>query len=253
MIDQKNKKYWQQIAEIYDRNVSEKGDIRHEMVINPVVFEFLGDLEGKTVLDAGCGNGYLSRKIAETAKKVFGVDLTERLIELAKQRDNPQNIDFSLGNLEKLHFPENTFDVILCNMVLMDVERLQFVIKELSRVLKAAGILVISLTHPCFENPPRTYSVFEDKNGKKIRIGRMIQKYYDTGLVIDENQVVDNGEPYQHYHYMISDYLNAFSASNLCLEKTSEPNGNEIFKSMDSDQGMNDHTPTFIIFKLRKI
>ena len=41
MADQKNKKYWQRIAEIYNQNVGEKGDIRHEIIINPIVFDFL--------------------------------------------------------------------------------------------------------------------------------------------------------------------------------------------------------------------
>jgi len=138
-------------------------------------------------------------------------------------------------------------------MALMDVEKLQNVVTELTRVLKKGGILVTSLIHPCFENPPRTYSIFEEKNKKKVRIGRVVQKYFDTGLIIDENQTVARGEFYQHYHYTISDYLNAFAKGGLCLEQTSEPNGNEIFKDMDSDQGMNDQTPTFIIFKLRKV
>lgn len=223
------------------------------MVINPIVFKLLGDLKGKTVLDAGCGNGYLLKRMAKTAKKIFGVDLTEKFIELAKNRDNPKNVEFSVGDIEKPRFSENTFDVVLCNMVIMDIEKPQVVIKEIGRILKKKGLLVISLIHPCFENPPRTYSIFEEKDGKKIRIGRVVQRYFDTGLVIDENQIVDKGELYQHYHYMISDYLNAFSRAKLYLEEASEPNGNEIFKITGFDQGMYDHTPTFIIFKLRKI
>jgi ubiquinone/menaquinone biosynthesis C-methylase UbiE len=191
--------------------------------------------------------------MAKTAKKVYGIDFTEKLIELAKQQDNPSNVIFSVSNLEHLQFPDKTFDAGLCNMVLMDIERLNKVIAELNRVLKVNGVLVVSIIHPCFENPPRTYSLFEEKEGRKVRVGRIIQKYFDTGLIIDQNQTMENGEPYQHYHYMISDYLNAFSKADLNLETTSEPNGNEIFKDTESDQGMNEHTPTFIIFKLRKI
>lgn len=250
---QKNKKYWGKIAKLYHANVGEKGDIRHEMVINPVVFKFLGNLEGKVVLDGACGNGYLSRRMAKTAKKVVGVDFTEKLIEFAKHQDNPKNLEFLVGNLEKLQFENQVFDVVLCNMALMDIERMGIVVDELSRILKVGGKLVISLIHPCFENPPRTYSIFDEKNGKKIRIGSVVQRYFDKGLVIDRNQIVDKGEFYQHYHYMISDYLNAFSKANLFLKEVSEPNGNEIFKSTDNDGGMNDDTPTFIIFNLEKL
>lgn len=79
-----NKIRWEQIVDIWDKGIGEDGDIRHRLVINPVVFEYLGNLSGKIALDAGCGNGYLSRKLAKTAKKVVGVDFTEGLIDRAK-------------------------------------------------------------------------------------------------------------------------------------------------------------------------
>ncbi len=251
MDDQKNKKYWQQIADAYNRNVGEKGDIRHEVIINPIVFKFLENLEGKIVLDAGCGNGYLSRRMAKTAKKVYGVDLTENLLKFAKQQNNPNNLEFTVGTLEKLQFLDKTFDVVLCNMALMDIEKLEVDIQELGRVLKTDGSLVASIIHPCFENPPETYSLFDKDNQ---RIGRLVRNYFKTGLVVDKNQPVDNGEPYQHFHYLISDYLNAFSKASLFLEETIEPNGNQIFKNIGKDDGgMNPDAPTFIIFKLRKL
>lgn len=245
MNQQKNQNYWQNIAQEYNRNIGDKGDVRHEKIINPIVFKLLGDLSGKVVLDAGCGNGYLSRRMAKTAKKVIGIDFTKKLIEAAKQEINPQNVEFIEGNLEHLPFQSDSFDTVLCNMVLMDVERIDKVIGELGRVLKQNGVIIASTLHPCFENPPRTYSLFDDK-GK--RIGRLIQKYFDTGLIKDKNNKI-NDEQYQHYHYMISDHLNVFAVHSLYLEKMIEPNGYEIDKN--KNMGMNPDTPTFMIMKYR--
>lgn len=245
MPQQKNKNYWKNISQEYDKNVGEKGDIRHEKIINPVVFNLLGNLSGKTVFDAGCGNGYLTRIMAKTAQKVVGIDFTKELIKRAKQKESSSNIEFIEGNLEQLPFSENSFDVILCNMVLMDVERIDKVINEFHRVLKPLGIVIISLIHPCFENPPRTYSLFNDKG---IRLGSVIQKYFETGLIKDEINKINN-QPYQHYHYMISDYLNVFANNNFCLLEMIEPNGYEV----DRDVGMNNDTPTFLIMKFKKL
>ncbi len=245
-MPQQNQTYWNNIAKEYDKNVSEKGDIRHEKIINPVVFELLGDLRNKAVLDAGCGNGYFSRKIAKKAQKVIGIDFTYELIQKAKRKNSSQNIEFIEGDLEHLPFPLATFDVILCNMVLMDVERLNKVVSEFNRVVKTKGIIIISIIHPCFENPPRTYSLFD---GKGIRIGSIIQKYFETGLVKDEKNKINN-EPYQHYHYMISDYLNSFTENKLYLEKMVEPNGFVIDKS--NEMGMNSDAPTFLVMKFVK-
>lgn len=234
-----HQKYWKKFASQYDEVVGNQGDVSHDKIINPVVFELAGDLNEKIVLDAGCGNGYLANRYAKTAKRVSGVDFTEELIKLAKDRYQKKNLEFKLGNLEKLDFLNDfSFDVVVCNMVLMDVENLSRVISELSRVLKKTGILAASITHPCFENPPNTYSL-EDNDG--VKIGRVVSNYFKTGLVVDEPN------KYQHFHYTISDYLNNFSKAGLCLESLVEPNGAKILGSNQEDQ-----IPYFLIFKLRK-
>lgn len=246
MKDTASRIYWKHIAEEYDKIVKDKGDINHEQIINPVIFRFLGNLNDKIILDAGCGNGYLSRKIAKNAKKVIGVDFTEKLIKVAERQNKQKNVEFIVSNLKHLPFNDGFFDAVLCNMVLMDLENFTECIKELSRVLKKSGTLVASLTHPCFENPPRTYSLFDD-NGK--RIGRAIQYYFDTGLLIDNNQNVVKGQYYQHYHHTISDYLNAFYNAGFCLQGVSEPNGYNIIGDIG---GMSNHAPTFIIMRYIK-
>ena len=52
-----NKKRWEEIVDFWDKGIGEEGDVRHKLVINPIVFEFLGDMTGKLVLDAGCEMG----------------------------------------------------------------------------------------------------------------------------------------------------------------------------------------------------
>lgn len=235
-----NQQFWEEFSAEYEKSVGETGDVHHEFVINPVVFALLGDLKGKTVLDAGCGNGYLSRKMAKAAKKVVGIDFTKTFIQTAKERSNGyDNLTFLQGNLEKMPFSDREFDSILCNMVLINVENLDTVVGELSRALKTDGRLVVSITHPCFENLPFTYSL-KDEKGKTT--ARVVTRYFTTGLTInteDKNQF--------HYHYTLSDYFNAFSEHGLCLEKTVEPDGCEVAKDRQPDI-----TPTFLILRLKK-
>ena len=126
-MSQLNKKYWETISEEYANIVGETGDINHQKIINPTVFALLGNLDGKTVLDAGCGNGYMSKQMAQTAKQVIGIDFTSNLIQDATRKNNTENVKFIEGDLTNLPFRENTFDVILCHMVLMDIESLESV------------------------------------------------------------------------------------------------------------------------------
>ena len=239
-----NKLRWEQIADIWDKGIDEKGDIRHELVINPIVFEFLGSLKGKTVLDAGCGNGYLSRKIAKTAKKVIAVDFTEGLIEHAKRRSRDfKNIEYRVENIERLSFKNNIVDLTLCNMVLMDLERLDRAVGEIARVTKKNGLIVISTQHPCFENAHKAYPL-KDQQGNEV--GRVVTDYLSPGLVIDRY------EGFPHYHWLISQYLNEFAKNRLFLEEVREPSNKEALKEKMTELFRN-HTPMFIIFKLRKL
>jgi len=238
------KKYWKKVARSYAQLVGETGDLAHRQVINPIVAKFLGNLKGKVVLDAGCGNGYWARKMAKKAKKVVGVDFTEELVKLAKSKPSVTNLEFIVGDLRKLNLPDNKFDIVLCNMTLMDVDGLDRAIGEMSRVLKTSGKMVISITHPCFENPPNTSSL-ENKKGEKI--GRLVKHYFKTGIIRDLKKKWDGKHHYQHCHYTISDYFNTFSKHNLFVKRTSEPNWSEIMGEGYS------HTPYFLIFKLKKV
>ncbi|MFC1625732.1 class I SAM-dependent methyltransferase [Patescibacteria group bacterium] len=237
------KVYWKKVADSYAKLVGETGDLAHSKVINPIVSKYLGDLKSKVVLDAGCGNGYWSRRIAKRAKRVTGVDFTKELIKVAKSRPSTSNLEFLISDLRELALPDNEFDIVLCNMALMDVDGLEKAVSEMARVLKVGGNLIISITHPCFENPPNTSSL-EDKKGEKI--GRLVKHYFKTGLTRDLKQNWDDKHHYQHCHYTIADYLNSFSKYNLFVEKTNEPNWAEIMGEGYS------HTPYFLIFKLKK-
>jgi len=238
------KEYWKKVAKSYAGLVGETGDLVHSKVINPIVSKFLGDLKGKVVLDAGCGNGYWSRKMAKRAKKVVGVDFTEELLEVARSKSSASNLEFVTGDLRELCLPDDEFDVVFCNMALIDVDGLEKAVSEMARVLKTSGNLIISIIHPCFENPPNTSSL-ENKKGKKI--GRLVKHYFKTGIIKDLDQNWDDKHHYQHCHYTISDYLNTFSKYKLFIEKTSEPNWAEIMGEGYS------HTPYFLIFRLNKI
>ncbi len=235
-----NQTFWEEITEDYDSLVGDQGDKHHRLVINPIVGDLLGDLKNKVVLDAACGNGYLSQKMALNAKKVIGVDFNSKFIALARARyGKTKKLEFRVGDIKKLEFSDKFFDLVLCNMALINIDDLFPAIQELSRVLKSQGSLVVSITHPCFENPPHVYTLYNDKGESK---GKVITNYFVTG------QVINPENDHLHYHYLLSDYLNSFADSGLCLEKVVEPNGAKI---MGDKAG--DITPLFLIMKLKKV
>ena len=67
-------------------------------------------VNNKVVLDAACGSGYGSALLAEEAKEVYGIDISEEAIEYA--RSNYEKVKYSAMSIATLDFPDNFFDVI---------------------------------------------------------------------------------------------------------------------------------------------
>jgi SAM-dependent methyltransferase len=77
------------------------------------LLDLLGDLDGQAVLDACCGQGYYSRKLAARGARVTGIDLSPRLIAKARAHDPEGAIDYRLGDLSRpIPELEGRFDVI---------------------------------------------------------------------------------------------------------------------------------------------
>lgn len=129
-------KYYTIITEITQRCIRE----------NAVFFS-----QEKKALDAGCGTGRNIQTLLDLgAKKVNGLDLTEKLLEKAtyKFRDN-KCVELGIQNLnEKLDFPDEVFDVIICCKTLPHVVNIAGAMKEFNRTLKKDGTMILDFYSP---------------------------------------------------------------------------------------------------------
>ena len=101
----------------------EEGDPHRIVLLNPVLFALLPDVQGKRVLDAGCGEGYLCRKLARLGAHVTGVDYSVEMLAMARERTDPAlGIRYLHGTCEHMDFLDpGSFDLVVSNMVLMDL------------------------------------------------------------------------------------------------------------------------------------
>ncbi len=96
------------------------------------------------ILEIGCGQGFNTQMLAKNKKNdVIGIDLSKNDIKIAKKRY--PTVHFEAMNAEKLKFLDNSFDKIYAMDVLEHVDSIQKVAKEISRVLKKKGILVVNI------------------------------------------------------------------------------------------------------------
>lgn len=118
----------------------------------PATLSLLPDVEGKRVLDAGCGTGAYSEWLVEHGAEVVGFDASPRMLEHAKERLG-DSVDLRLHDMtEPLDFlRDGSFNVVLAALVLDYVEDWTPVLREFRRVLRDDGALVFSVGHPAMD------------------------------------------------------------------------------------------------------
>src|SRR5690348_657716 len=119
----------------------EQKGIEHDPIM-PRFLDMIGDVAGLTVLDAACGEGYLSRILARRGANVTGIDLAPRLIEIARAKDQAQSITYHVADLsQSLPAYQNHFDLIVSHLALDDVQAYQGFLLTLGTLAKPGGRL----------------------------------------------------------------------------------------------------------------
>jgi 2-polyprenyl-3-methyl-5-hydroxy-6-metoxy-1,4-benzoquinol methylase len=114
---------WDRNAEKAAAGIGPLGDRNKEVLLTPRVLEWLGEIHGLEALDAGCGEGFLCRLMAEMGARVTGIDYSGEMLKIARQRTPPKTqIDYHHLNLEDLTpIAEARFDLIVSLLALQDL------------------------------------------------------------------------------------------------------------------------------------
>ena len=110
-----------------------------------LVLRMAGTLDGKRVLDAGCGDGTYAIAAAERGAVVTAVDISPEMLEAARKRAEARGVGFALEreDASSLPYRDDTFDVVLAVTLLCLVPDADAAIGELARVLRPGGRLVL--------------------------------------------------------------------------------------------------------------
>ena len=197
---------YDQYAEEYAAYVAtrERDDLEGDPfgILTPLLAQ-LGDVASQDVLDAGCGEGYLSRILAARGARVTGVDLSPRLVELAGQKASPGPIAYRVGDLSMPHLElEGRFDAVASFFVLNDVEDHRGFAATLAQALRPGGRAVLGF------NNPYDYVTRKGHGSAYFTTGAE----YPCGLS-------SVGVPVSFYHRTLPQYLDAFLDAGLHLTK----------------------------------
>ncbi|MFA6407548.1 MAG: class I SAM-dependent methyltransferase [Candidatus Paceibacterota bacterium] len=217
---------WNKIAREYDILIT-RGDFFRTHLLDPEVLSCLGNVAGKTILDAGCGQGYFSHLLSTRGATITGVDGAPEMILRAQERyPKSAELTFEVIDITKpLPFPNASFDGALANMVLMDIPKIDTFLQELRRVVRPHGFFVFSILHPFFT---------VGKVGKNIReiIKKELPHYelkrYHTPHTIPWH-IPETSHETIVYHRPLEFYINKLSEYGWSITEFHEP----VFDAQD--------------------
>lgn len=126
------------------------------------------NLNGKKVLDLGCGYGWHCRYAAEKgAAQVLGIDASERMIGEARRRNPAEAIEYRVCDMEEYEYPEDSWDFVISNLALHYIADIGRVFQNVHRTLKPDGVFLFNIEHPVFTAGVGQDWVYDDQ-GKPL-------------------------------------------------------------------------------------
>ena len=221
--------------------------------IMPFTFQQLGNVADKAILDIGCGEGGYSRELTKRGATVTAVDCAEHAIKycISKAEEEKLKITYHLRNSCDLYdIADNTFDIVLSSMMLMDCEDFEGTVKEIARVLKPGGKLFASVCHPCFSAAPEGGGIgrSEEKgiNRKVVVENYFAPKEWEAPLTRGINEIV------VWRHRTFEDYVKMFIKCGLTIVDLNEPVPTEEQAAVKEDIAWMQKIPIFLFWELKK-
>jgi SAM-dependent methyltransferase len=218
-------------ASSHATDFSDEGDVARRHLLNPTIFSLIGDIDGKFILDAGCGQGNLSRLMACKGARVTGVEPADGWLAYAVKREQREQlgITYLQADLSRCTDLPRIFDVVVANMVFIDIPEYEPAMKNCIAAIKPGGRFIFSLQHPCFEEPG---SAWPGKGYVEVR--EYLQEHV-------RHQPIGS-----LFHRPLSRYINLVLESDCTLHRIIEPQiERDVADHIGNDRDL--HVPSSIV------
>ncbi len=207
--------------------------------------KMMPDFQGKRVLDLGCGFGWHCRYAVEQgAKSVVGVDLSEKMLQEAKEKTASQLIEYVHMPIEDIDYPENSFDVVISSLVFHYIKSFEDICMKINRCLMRGGHFVFSVEHSVF-TAQGNQQWYCDANGKPLHWP--VDHYFEEGV----RKAVFLGEEVMKYHKTLTTYVNTLLQCGFEIINLVEPKPAD---DLMNEPGMKDEMrrPMMLLIAARK-
>lgn len=219
---------WEELATEYISYIKKEGDFRDTLRFNlltPELLNLIGNVRGKRIIDAGCGEGYLSRGLSREGASVIGIDASKTMIREALLQEKSENLGtkFILCDLTNpIPIEGNSVDLIIANMVFFSVKDIETMVNNLTRYLIPGGQFVFSILHPCFHLSESQWQNIHLLNRKNSDLTIKLSESYHEEKIL-ERPYIDSAHKIKVYLRPIDYYLRLFFKNGFTVTDFREP------------------------------
>lgn len=229
--------------------LAQTGEARNCFIM-PNMLKFLGNVQGKKILDLGCGEGGYSRELTKRGAQLVSVDCSSKAIEYAISLARAENLDiehFVRNSNDLFDIESEQFDVVLCSMMLMDCEDFDGTLQEAYRVLKKGGKVFASVLHPCFDGNHETGI---GRQGVGIERQVVVKNYFEPK---EWTAPLHKGTiPVIWRHRTMEDYVKGFLKAGFIIEDVNEPQATDEQAQISTAMAWLKKIPLYLYWELRK-
>jgi SAM-dependent methyltransferase len=207
-----------------------------EVLTWPATERLLELQPGERVLDAACGNGLTSRRMAAKGADIVAFDFAEELIEHAVRRtEEAASTTYSDSGGITYHVLDATdedallglgqgeFDAALCSMAFFDMAEIEPLMRAVKQLLRPGGRFVFSVIHPCFNNSTMAHvAELEDRAGELVTVYSVKVFGYMTPTVARGAAIAGQPKPQLYFHRPLQELLGAGFRAGFFLDGLEE-------------------------------
>lgn len=211
-----------------------------------VLQALIPDLRNKSVLDLGCGFGWHCRYVREQhANSVIGVDISEKMLQKARELTNDSSISYLQMPIEDIQFADEQFDVVISSLAFHYIESFDTICDKVYRCLKPGGVFLFSVEHPIFTSRKEQDWVYDEQ-------GNILHWAVDGYQVEGKRETTFLTEDVVKYHRTFATYMNNLIDAGFTIRTVKEPIPSE--KMLGEIPGMTDELrrPMFLIISASK-
>lgn len=211
----------------------------------PALFAILPSLEGKRVLDLGCGYGENCKTFSQMgAEYVLGIDISEKMLSVAKEQNALPNIEFKRMSMNNLAELDAKFDVVVSSLAFHYIEDFSALICAIKNLLNDGGILLFSQEHPIATAPK---SGIKWKTNGELVEGMWLTDYSQEGLR-DIPWIIEH---IIKYHRKTETIINTIIHHGFVIMEVNEPCVSEEIIQKEPCLSRCLHAPDYLIVKAK--